>query len=91
MEKHAPDLPQSAGRHAFGDTPPPPSVRHFDSLPNDARIDLAALRWLMNCSRATIYRRIAAGQIPKPTKPGPNSPNLWCVGEIRALLQGGGK
>ncbi|NMG56114.1 helix-turn-helix transcriptional regulator [Aromatoleum aromaticum] len=64
----------------------PTVVAHFDDLPDIALVDLEALKLLTGKSRATIYRWIDRGILPKPRKLGPTH-NAWTVGEIRRLLQ----
>lgn len=65
----------------------PESARHFDALPDSAQIDIGALKAITGKSRATLYRWIDKGILPKPRKPaGPTSQNAWTVGEIRRAL-----
>ncbi len=68
----------------------PDAARHFDSLPNAARIDIATVIAVTGLSRASIYRHIQNGWFPKPMKLGRhhNSGNMWSVGEIRQVLDG---
>lgn len=63
----------------------PASAQCFDTLPNSAQIDLPCLKAITSKSRATIYRWIDQGILPKPRKIG-TSRNLWTVGEIRQAL-----
>jgi predicted DNA-binding transcriptional regulator AlpA len=63
----------------------PFSIANFDSLPNSAQVDLSCLKALTSKSRATIYRWIDLGFLPKPKKIG-TSRNLWSVGDIRRAL-----
>lgn len=65
----------------------PAAARHFDSLPDSAKVNLAVVKAVTTKSTATIYRWIAAGQFPRPRKIG-NSQNLWSVGDIRRALAG---
>lgn len=64
----------------------PDSARHFDSLPDSARIDVAALIALTGKSRATVYRWIDRGILPKPRRFGGTTQNTWNVGEVRRAL-----
>lgn len=65
----------------------PNSARHFDALPDSARVDISTLIAITGKSRATLYRWIDKGILPKPRKPaGPTSQNSWTVGEIRRAL-----
>lgn len=63
----------------------PPTVEHFDRLPDSAHLDLPALKGITGKSRATLYRWIEAGLLPPPRKLGPTR-NYWLVGEIRRAL-----
>lgn len=67
------------------------SVAHFDRLPDTARIDVHDLVALSGTSRATIYRLIARGTLPRPCKlGGDGSKNSWPASEVRAFLAGRG-
>lgn len=63
----------------------PDSARHFDALPDSARIDIAALVAVTGKSRATVYRWIDLGYLPKPRKFA-GTQNTWIVGEVRRAL-----
>lgn len=63
----------------------PDSARHFDALPDSARIDIAALVAVTGKSRATVYRWIDRGYLPKPRKFA-STQNSWIVGEVRRAL-----
>jgi len=62
------------------------AVENFDHMPNSARVGLGTVEMVTGKSRATIYRWVGEGKLPKPTKIGGNSHNSWVVGEIRAAL-----
>ncbi len=63
---------------------------NFDALPDSAQINCTTLRIITGKSRATIYRWVEKGYLPKPRKPaGPTSQNSWTVGEIRHAISGG--
>lgn len=64
----------------------PPAAEHFDRLPDSACIDIAALKAITGKSRATLYRWIDKGILPKPRKFGLTSNNVWAVGDIRRAL-----
>jgi len=64
------------------------TIRNFDALPESARLDIGVIKALTCKSRATIYRWIAAGILPKPHKLGATH-NYWTAGEIRRALAGG--
>ena len=63
----------------------PDSAKHFDQLPDTARIDIAVIQAITSKSRATIYRWIEQGIIPRPQKFGATQ-NFWSAGEIRRSL-----
>lgn len=75
--------PERRPRHR---TTLPPSVEHFDRLPDSAHIDLPALRALTGKSRATLYRWIERGILPPPRKLGLTR-NFWTAGDVRRALQ----
>lgn len=56
-------------------------VQQFDKLPNSARIRGYEFRQLLGISNSSFYRRIAAGQIPKPTKD-----KTWNAATVRQAL-----
>lgn len=64
----------------------PSTVENFDRLPDSACIDIAALKAITGKSRATLYRWIEKGILPKPRKFGLTSNNVWAAGEIRRAL-----
>ena len=61
------------------------SAKNFDSLPNTARVDIQVLKVLTGKSRATIYRWIDLGILPRPIKT-IGTQNAWTAGQIRAAL-----
>jgi hypothetical protein len=60
------------------------SVEHIDLLPDWARLTPAAVAMINGHSMATYWRRVAAGEIPKPTRQFGRSVSNT-VGEIRNL------
>jgi predicted DNA-binding transcriptional regulator AlpA len=60
------------------------TVEHFDHLPTWARVSPTAVALIFGISMATYWRRVAAGEIPKPTQLFGRSVSNT-VGEIRAL------
>lgn len=64
----------------------PYTVEHFDRLPDSACLDIAALKAITGKSRATLYRWIDKGILPKPRKFGLTSNNVWAAGDIRRAL-----
>lgn len=65
----------------------PDALRHFDALPDSAHVRQPVVEALFACAAATVWRRVAAGLIPKPRKLGPRL-TAWNVGELRAALKG---
>lgn len=61
------------------------SLPNFDSLPNSGFVRLQSLELLFACSRATIWRWVAAGKLPAPKKLSPRV-TAWNVGELRLVL-----
>jgi len=64
----------------------PESIRHFDSLPDNARVRLPSVTLLFSCSPATAWRRVRDGRLPAARKDGRMT--YWLAGEIRAALRG---
>lgn len=60
-------------------------VEHFDRVSDATHIDIAALKAITGKSRATVYRWIDKGILPKPRKLGPTH-NFWLAGDIRRAL-----
>jgi predicted DNA-binding transcriptional regulator AlpA len=65
----------------------PEALRNFDALPDAAGVRQPVVEALFACSSSTVWRRVASGLIPKPTKRGRTT--VWNVGELRRALQGG--
>jgi predicted DNA-binding transcriptional regulator AlpA len=63
----------------------PDSARYFDSLPDSARIDIATMIAVYGKSRATTYRHVEKGILPRPRKLA-GTQNYWIVGEVRKAL-----
>jgi predicted DNA-binding transcriptional regulator AlpA len=62
------------------------ALRNFDQLPDSANIGVRAVAGLFNCSRVTVWRRVARCEIPKPYKLSSQA-RAWNVGELRAALR----
>lgn len=62
-----------------------PALAAFDSLPDSALIDVSTYAMLLGCSSNTIWRRAAAGMIPKPIRVS-SQQTRWRVGEVRKAL-----
>lgn len=62
----------------------PDALKHFDSLPDSANVRQPVLKGLLNCSDATVWRRVNDGALPKPTRLGRMT--FWNVGELRKAL-----
>lgn len=73
-------------RHSNTRNALPPAAEHFDHLPDSACIDIGALKAITGKSRATLYRWVDKGILPKPRRLGLTSNNVWAAGEIRRAL-----
>lgn len=71
----------------------PPPQRHcliksaadFDARPDASFVRLNIVKWLFDCSAATIWRWVKESRIPAPKKLGSRI-TAWNVGELRAAL-----
>lgn len=63
----------------------PSAVENFDHMPSSALIGLSVVEIISGKSKATIYRWVSQGKLPKPVRFG-SSHNSWKVGDIRAAL-----
>lgn len=61
------------------------SLEGFDSLPGDAYVRLSVLLSLYGYSRATLYRNIKKGIVPKPDRLGERISG-WRVAAVRESL-----
>ena len=61
-----------------------PVVKTFDDLPNSAYVGLAVVEALLNCSTATVWRRIKSRALPDLHRIG--SSNAMNVGDLREAL-----
>ena len=68
----------------------PDSVASFDSLPEDALVNLKTIMALSCRSKSSIYRDIAASRLSRPIHIGPKSAR-WRVGDVREYLTGNSK
>lgn len=71
---------------------PRPRLDHltsFDDLPGTALVDVQTITALAKRSRASIWRDVQAGRLPKPIAIGPKT-RRWRVADVRAYLNGGG-
>lgn len=67
-----------------------PELENFDRLPNAGFVKQRVVQALYTCSSATLWRRVAAGLIPPPTKLSGRS-NGWNVGQLRKSLASAGR
>lgn len=58
----------------------------FDSLPTNGSLRLPVMLCIYGCSRATLYRNIKKGLVPKPHRLGKRIA-VWQVGAVRESLQ----
>jgi len=63
----------------------PEALKNFDQLPDSANVRLPVVCGLFACSKATIWRHVRTGLIPKPRKLS-NRVTGWQVGELRKSL-----
>ncbi len=63
------------------------TISAFDTLPDEAIIDLKTIIALSSRSKTSIYRDIAAGRLSKPVRIGPQAVR-WRVGNVREYLSG---
>jgi len=59
----------------------PDAVKHFDNLPDEARLNSRDFMTLLRISSTTFWRRRKEGVIPQPDRFG-----TWTVGEVRKVL-----
>lgn len=64
-----------------------PALTMFDALPDTAHVRLPVVLALYACSRATVWRHVKAGIIPKPIKFSTRI-TAWQVGALRKNLLG---
>ena len=62
------------------------SLELFDSLPTNAHLRLPVMLCIYGCSRATLYRNIKKGVVPKPLRLGERI-SVWRVGCVRESLE----
>lgn len=58
---------------------------HFDSLPDSAHVRIPVVAALYACSRATVWRGVREGRLPKPVKLFERAA-CWNVGQLRRSL-----
>ena len=63
-----------------------PGLANFDSLPDSAHVRIQVVMALYGSSRATIWRGVKAGRIPKPKKLSLRISG-FNVGELRSALR----
>lgn len=62
------------------------ALETFPFLPDEALVDIRAVCALRGRSRASTWRDVTAGRLPKPVKVGGST--RWRVGDVRAALAG---
>ena len=62
-----------------------PALRDFDQLPDSAHVRLPIITRLYGVSKASIWRGVKNGTIPKPVKLTERT-TAWNVGLVRAAL-----
>ena len=61
------------------------TLQTFNDLPDDARVRSAVVCKLLDCSRATLWRKVSAGSVPQPMRECANVMR-WRVGDLRKHL-----
>jgi predicted DNA-binding transcriptional regulator AlpA len=64
-------------------------LQEFDQMPGSALLSAKELSSLINRSRASLWRDVQAGRLPKPIAIGPQA-RRWRVEDVRAYLNGDG-
>lgn len=64
----------------------PEAFTKFATWPDDAFVRIDVVARLFACSRATVWRRTAAGSLPAPVKLSARS-TAWRVGDLRRVLR----
>lgn len=77
---------QAAKRRADARIRAMPTVIEFDKLPDSAFVSTPVVQVLLNCSPATIWRKIKKRVLPKPRHIGSRAVALN-VGELRQALR----
>lgn len=62
----------------------PDALKHFDSLPDSANVKAPVICGLLDCSNATVWRRVKDGGLPQPIRLGRMT--FWNVGQLRKAL-----
>ena len=68
--------------------PIPPRLESLSSMPAEALVSAKELSILSGRSRASLWRDVQAGRLPKPIAIGPQA-RRWRVADVRAYLNGG--
>jgi predicted DNA-binding transcriptional regulator AlpA len=63
----------------------PDALRFWETLPDSAHVRLPTVESLFGISSATVWRRVAAGTLPKPIKFSERV-TTWRVADLRAVL-----
>ena len=63
-------------------------LESLTSMPAEALVSAKELSILSGRSRASIWRDVQAGRLPKPIEIGPQT-RRWRVADVRAYLNGG--
>jgi predicted DNA-binding transcriptional regulator AlpA len=66
------------------------TLERFNSLPDDALVEIRVVSALIDRSPASIYRDVAKERLPPPVRVGAHS-SRWHVGAIRAVMKEGAK
>lgn len=66
----------------------PLRLKSLTSLPVDALVSAKEICFLAGRSRASLWRDVQAGRLPRPISIGPQT-RRWRVADVRAYLKGG--
>lgn len=66
----------------------PQRLESLANLPSDALISAKEISLLVGRSRASLWRDVQAGRLPRPIAIGPQT-RRWRITDVRAYLNGG--
>lgn len=64
----------------------PFALANFQSLPDEARVDIAVVRQLFGIGESTVWVWLKQQRLPQPVREGKTT--RWTVGSLRAKLAG---
>lgn len=63
----------------------PESLKHFDSLPDSAHVQLRTVAAVVGVSESTVWRMVNRGTLPAPKKVSDRA-SRWNVGALRRAI-----